>query len=340
MASYPDPRRAGLTRIRPAELEISRRRCGRGFTYRRAGTLVTDARIRARIAELAIPPAWTRVRIAADPDAHLQACGVDAAGRRQYLYHEAWHARRAAQKFDRVQGLSAALPRARPRLRSAMAGRGAGRLRVGAAAVHLLDLSALRIGSAPAHPGADDGYGLTTLLRGHVRLGRHDRVCLRFPGKGGIRRAVTVHSPALASVITAMRRIGTDDRLWHHRDGSGLHRLTAAQVNDDVATMIGAPFSAKDLRTWHATTAAAWFLAHGGPADDPEAAIRAAIDAVAAVIGDTRAVTRASYVDPRVFDAYRAGRTIRPFGDRWQQVCADDALRARADRAVGRLLRG
>lgn len=198
-----------------------------------------------------------------------------------------------------------------------MAGRAADRRRVGPAAVHPLDLSAVRIGSVPPDTDADDGYGLTTLLRDHVRLGRGDRVALRFSGKGGVRRDVAVHSPALTAVIRAMRRIGTDDRLWHYRDGSGLHRLTAAEVNEDVGDLIGPQFSAKDLRTWHATVAAAWILAHRERSEEPEGEIRAAIGAVAGVLGDT----------------------IRPFGDRWHLVCADDDLRERADRAVGRLLR-
>jgi DNA topoisomerase-1 len=306
-----------LRRSRPGQPGIQRRRRGTGVSYVDAeGSVVRDRTTLERIEGLAIPPAWSDVWICPDPEGHLQANGIDAAGRRQYLYHPRWRERRDAEKFQRIEGFAQGLPDLRDRVRRDIAGRGLPRERVLACAVRLLDAATFRIGSDDyaRHNGS---FGLTTLRREHVTLGR-GRVVFRYRGKGGQLRTHEVHDADAVRVIRSlMRRPGRGHRLFVYRDEAD--RWTVVRANDVNAYLragVGVEASAKDFRTWHATVLAATDLAGREPSE-PSASgrsidrtITAAVRDVAEMMGNTPAVCRRSYIDPRVFDRFRDGLTI------------------------------
>jgi DNA topoisomerase IB len=161
---------------------IRRRRCGRGFRYLGAGGPVTDPRGLARIKALVIPPAWEDVWICPDPRGHIQAVGTDAAGRRQYLYHDEWRAERDRDKFDRVAELGAALPRIREVVGRHLEGRGLTRDRVLAAAVRLVELGFFRPGGEE-YAEENGTFGLATILKEHVTLAKGQLV-FEYDAKG------------------------------------------------------------------------------------------------------------------------------------------------------------
>jgi DNA topoisomerase I len=303
---------------------ITRRRRGRGFEYRdAAGEHVEDPEVLERIRELAIPPAWREVWVCLDPLGHLQATGVDAAGRKQYLYHERWRAHRDRRKFESMTAFGCRLPRLRrrverdlhaqrPRPGAQLALAALGPELVTACAVRLLDLGFFRIGSEDyAH--RNESYGLTTMLRRHVSI-EDGLLIFDFPAKSGQRRLQAVGDADSLAVVGALKRRRGGPQLLAYRDGSRWHELRAEEVNDYIKAAAGADFTAKDFRTWNATVLAAVALAAraGVPAAKRERAVSAAIKTVAAYLGNTPAVCRASYVDPRVIDRYKAGATIAP----------------------------
>jgi DNA topoisomerase I len=339
-----------LQRVEPHGPGYTRRRRGRGFSYHdEDGAQITDPATLQRIRALAVPPAWRDVWICPLPGGHIQAVGTDDAGRRQYLYHEEWRRRRDAAKHDRVLRLGRRLPAVRAQIREDLNGRGLGCERVLAAALRMLDIGAFRVGGneyAP-EPGEEEGtFGLATLRREHVRL-RRGAIELRYPAKGGIDQAMTLRDPALHPVVRALlRRDGGGEDLLAYRNGRGWHDVCAEDINARLKELAGDEFSAKDLRTWNATLLAAVALAQGAAGGIPTSkrglarTINAALDEVAEHLGNTRAVARASYVDPRVLQHYTEGRTILAAVRRaGTDDLVDEDIRAPLERALLRLLR-
>ena len=339
-----------LQRVEPSSPGYSRRRRGRGFSYHdQDGVAITDPATVARIRALAVPPAWRDVWICALPGGHIQALGTDDAGRRQYRYHDEWCRRRDADKYDRVLRLGRRLPAVRAQVRDQLDGRGLGCDRVLAAALRMLDIGVFRIGGeeyAPG-PGEEEGsFGLATVRREHVRL-RRGGMELCYPAKGGIKRTIILRDPALYAVVRSLlRRQGGGEDLLAYRTSHGWHDVCAEDINMRLKELAGDEFSAKDLRTWNATVLAAVAIAAGTSDDVPTSqrrrtrAINAALDEVAEHLGNTRAVTRASYVDPRVLEHYAAGRTILPAVRRAGSAdLTDEDVRTRLERALLRLLR-
>lgn len=306
---------------------IRRLRAGTGFTYRDAeGNRVDDAELRERIRALAIPPAWTDVWICPYPNGHIQATGVDGAGRRQYLYHPTWRAQKDREKYDRMLALAESLPAAR---RSVTIGLRRGELdrdTVLAAAFRMLDTGSLRVGSE-RYAEAHGSFGLATLLCAHAKVSSDDVVRLHFPAKSGQEWESLIRDADLAAIVRRLKQRGGRARLLAWRDERGWHPLSAAEINDDVRRRTGGDFTAKDFRTLHGTVAAAVALAKLGPKPSASARKRAVASAVkdaAEVLGNTPSIARASYVDPRLIDRYDEGLTI----DRDRLASAESEVRA------------
>jgi DNA topoisomerase-1 len=310
------PARHGrLRRSDCATQGIARHGAGRGFTYRDAdGERVDEEETLARVRELAIPPAWKEVWICPDPLGHLQATGIDDAGRKQYLYHERWQRRQAERKFEVMREFAASLPRLRRAVTADLRCRGMPRERALACALRLLDLGFYRVGGE-VYAEENESYGLATVCREHVTL-KGNEVIFDFPAKSGQRRIQAIRDLAARRAVEVMRRrrSGPEDLLaW--RDGREWRDVRSDDVNDYLKEKIGERFSAKDFRTWHGTVLAAVELA-GEPEASSEAqakrSIRAAVERVADALGNTPAVCRRSYIDPRVIERFRNGETIGP----------------------------
>jgi DNA topoisomerase-1 len=294
---------------------VHRVRRGQGFAYVDESGRPVDAATRERAVALAIPPAWRDVWIAPYPNGHVQATGIDDAGRRQYLYHEAWRAQKDRLKFDRMLDLASVLPAARRGVTRDLRREGLPRERVLAAAFRMLDTGMLRVGSE-RYADAHGSYGLSTLLGAHARVVDGERVLLSFPGKSGQPWESEIADPDLAAAIAELKRRGGRARLLAWRDDEGRwHPLSAAEINDDVRDRTGGEFTAKDFRTLHGTVTAAVSLARSGPGETPTARKHAIVHAVrvaAEALGNTPAVAKSSYVDPRLLDRYEEGDTIDP----------------------------
>lgn len=308
-----------MPRLRRADCAapgFTRRRRGRGFTYfREDGRPLRDVEALDRIRMLAIPPAWTDVWICPDPIGHLQAVGIDAAGRRQYLYHPRWRALRDRQKFERMIEFARQLPRVRRTLARRLCTDGLTRDRVLSCAVALLDQGLFRIGSEE-YAGQNGSYGLATLQQRHVSVDGGDSVVFDFVAKTGKRLVVGVDDASLHAVAAELLKVSRPgSEFLAYEDGGAWVDVRASDINDYVKELTRDDFSAKDFRTWHANVLAAKALATAGPPLTPtgrKREVAAAIRGVADALGNTPAVCRASYVDPRLFDHYRSGSTIPP----------------------------
>jgi DNA topoisomerase-1 len=283
-------------------------RRGTGFAYRHADGTAAGRLERARFAELAVPPAWKEVWIADAPNAHILAVGIDAAGRRQYLYHPAWRERQDAEKFLRMAALVRALPAARELVERDLEGDELPRERVLAAAFRTLDLGALRVGSEESLATARS-RGLTTLLVRNAAVDA-DAVRFRFRAKGGIAQDLRIPDLPLATFVGHNAERAKSARLYAWRDGRRYRALSASEVNDDIRQRTAGDFTAKDFRTLRGTVVAAERLAVIGPESTGKARTRAMRDAVVAAseaLGNTPTIAKASYIDPRVFTAYERG---------------------------------
>jgi DNA topoisomerase I len=296
---------------------IRRRRRGRGFTYTdERGDRIDDPEVLARIAELAIPPAWEDVWICPYPNGHLQATGTDAAGRKQYRYHDAWRERRDREKFDDMVRFARALPALRERVEADLADCSTlDRSCVLAAAVRLLEVGFFRIGSEE-YASENDSFGLATLRKEHVTV-ENGVMVFDYPAKSGQRRRQGILDEQLAPVIAALRRRrGGGGELLAYMEGRRWRDVRSEDINAYLKEATGGDFSAKDFRTWNATALAAVALAVSGASAHSRTArrraVKRAIEEVAGYLGNTPAVCRSSYIDPRVLDAYDAGLTIRP----------------------------
>jgi DNA topoisomerase I len=312
---------------------ISRRGRGRGFEYRHEdGRPVHDPEELERIRSLAIPPAWKDVWICRDPLGHLQATGTDAAGRRQYLYHDAWRKRRDREKFDRMLGFAAALEPLRAEVDRALDAAGLGRERVLACAVRLLDRGFFRIGGEE-YAEDNNTFGLATMLRSHTTLRDDSVITFDYPAKGGDRHIQSVIDAQAYEVVSALkRRRSPGDELLAYRNGRSWVDVTSDDINEHIREVAGGPYSAKDFRTWNATVLAASSIGVLGREAKSASARRQvaslAIKEVARYLNNTPAVCRASYVDPRVVDRFNAGQTISNVLERLP-VDLDEAERQR-----------
>jgi DNA topoisomerase I len=308
-------RRGRLRRADCAGPGIRRIRRGRGFSFvDEDGTPIEDEETLARIRGLVIPPAWKDVWVCPDPFGHIQATGYDEAGRKQYLYHERWQRRQAERKFEQVREFATRLPRLRRAVTVDLRRQGMPRERALACAVRLLDLGFFRVGSE-VYAEENESFGLATVRRRHVTIKRNE-IVFDFPAKSGQRRVQSIRDPAVRRAIEAMqrRRSGPED-LLAYRAGSEWRDLRSDEINEYIHEKIGEEFSAKDFRTWHGTVLAAVALAGENPPRSEAAAKRTiarAVGEVSEALGNTPAVCRASYIDPRVLDRYRDGATIDP----------------------------
>jgi DNA topoisomerase I len=333
-----------LRRVDCTSAGIQRVRHGRGFRYlEEDGTPIDDREVLDRIRELVIPPAWEDVWICPHPRGHIQATGEDEAGRKQYLYHPAWREHRDRQKYAAMEKFARALPRMRAHTDEDLTRRGLVRERVLACSVRLLDLGFFRIGSE-RYAAENETYGLATLRKRHVRIERGVAV-FDYTAKGAKRHRQEIADPAIVPTIRALRkRDGGGYELLAYREGRGWADVRAADINEYLKQVMGGDYTAKDFRTWNATVLTAVDLAQNGHEAKTHAARKRAASGatkrVADYLSNTPAVCRSAYIDPRVFDRYDSGETIR--GPLKRIVAGGDPGefpdRDRIERAVLRLL--
>ncbi len=295
---------------------VRRVRRGKGFSYvdDSTGERIDGEDTLERIRELVIPPAWNDVWVCPFPNGHIQAIGTDARGRKQYLYHQRWRERRDQEKFDEMLAFARALPRVREVAAEHVRGRRLTRERVLAGAVRLLDRGFFRIGGE-SYAEENETYGLATMKKQHARLLDGNAIRFDYVAKGSKQYARSIVDPEVFQLVAALkRRRGGSDELLAYRRNGGWADVRSGDINEYIKDITGADFSAKDFRTWNATVLAAVALAVSAPAvrtaTARKRAVARAMQEVAHYLGNTPAVARASYIDPRVFDRYGAGVTI------------------------------
>jgi DNA topoisomerase-1 len=303
----------------PAQQKILRwRRKGskeKGFVYLNPqGKPIRDRRHLKRISALAIPPAWQEVAIAADPDAPLQAVGIDAAGRKQYRYHPDFQAQQAEAKFQRLGSFARYLPLLRHRLNEDLSTEGLNKQRVLALVVRLIEEAYFRVGD-DRHARQNKTFGITTLRKKHLKCQDAAAFCFIYIGKHNIKQRQVIADEELTAVLRQLLDL-PGQRLFQYVDDGRRYPITNRMVNAYIKEAMGQQFSAKDFRTWAGTLLAAEELAELGPADtltQQRRNVVAACKAVAEQLGNTPAVCRSSYISPKVFEQYMQGKTLETF---------------------------
>jgi DNA topoisomerase IB len=324
---------------------LRRVRRGRGFAILDPdGEAVDEPEVLTRVNELVIPPAWEDVWICPYPGGHIQATGVDQRGRKQYLYHPRWRARRDQLKFDDMVLFARTLPALRERVDAALAHDDFSRDHVLALAVRLLDRGFFRIGSED-YAVTNESYGLATMKKRHVQV-RGDVLLFDYPAKHGKRRVQAIVDPGIAAAVATLkrRRGGGDELLAYRTTPRGRWvDVRSPDINAWLKEATGEDISAKDFRTWGATVLAAVGLAVSPAAATKTArkrAIARVVKEVAHYLGNTPAVARASYIDPRTFERYQDGVTVAgALGDLGGGE-AETAIQGDVEAAVLELLTG
>lgn len=305
-----------LRRVDCSAPGITRRKQGRGFVYLdgETGERIDEPEVVARIKELAIPPAWSQVWICPHPMGHIQATGIDAAGRKQYIYHQRWREREDQKKFDHMLGFARALKKMRWTWNQHLGLDGLPREKVLACSARLLDLGFFRIGTE-GYAEQNQSYGLATILKTHVTLA-DGVITFDYIAKSGKRRIQKIVDEPVYEIVGELkrRRSGGPELLAYKQRGKWVD-VKSQDINEYLKSLTGETFTAKDFRTWNATVLAAMSLVPFVDARSKTArnrAISQAVKDVARYLGNTPAVCRASYIDPRVFDRFRSGWTIWP----------------------------
>jgi DNA topoisomerase-1 len=313
-------RAAGLRYVTDAVPGITRRRAGKGFSYRGPGDEpIKDRDEIERIKALAIPPAWTDVWICPRANGHIQATGRDARGRKQYRYHPRWREVRDENKYGRLIAFGRRLPAIRERVDTDLRSRGLAREKVLAAAVRLLDDTLIRVGN-PEYARTNESFGLTTLQDEHVEI-EGSELRFSFRGKSGKEHDVEFRDRRLARVVKACQDLPGQDLFQYLGEDGAQHTIASEDVNDYLQEIAGADFTAKDFRTWGGTVLAAEALVELGPAETETDARRRIVTAIKDVAGhlrNTAAVCRSCYVHPGVLESYEDGSLTA----RWEQRLA------------------
>lgn len=331
---------AGLRYVTDRAPGIRRKKGPGGFKYVGPdGKVIRGAAELARIRALAIPPAWNDVWICTHARGHLQATGRDARQRKQYRYHHDWRIFRDETKFDRMQAFAAALPAVRRRSRAELARPGLTRDKVVGAIVQLLEKSLIRVGN-DEYVRQNQSFGLTTLRNRHVRV-RGGRLRFQFRGKSGVRHAVEITDRRLAKVVSQCRDLPGQELFQYIDDAGDLQRIDSGDINAYVKEVTGEDFTAKDFRTWAGTVLAVRALREFEPATTKsklEKNVVRAIESVAGMLGNTRAVCRKSYVHPGVIDCYLDGMMEKVISRRFKSVRKNTSRLRAAEVAVVVLL--
>jgi DNA topoisomerase IB len=302
----PDVSQIKLVYAATLEGGFIRRRSRNRFRYLRDdGTPVTDSGELARIAALAIPPAYDDVVISADPNSHLQAVGIDARGRKQYRYHPDWTAKRGQAKFDKLADFAATLPLLRERVDLDLRARTPTMEKAVATVILLLDRLFIRIGNA-AYAQANKSYGLTTLRNRHVTVDGSS-VHFKFKGKSGKEWRRTHRDRRIANAIRKLQELPGQHLFQYIAEDGSSQPISSQDVNAYIRAATAEDFTSRQFRTWGATCLAASSLAlvqKAESAAERTRQINAVIDTVAAQLFNTRAVCRSSYIHPRVFEAF------------------------------------
>lgn len=283
-----------------------------GFRYvDEHGTPVSKA-AQERIQHLAIPPAWTNVRVAPSARARLQALGVDGGGRLQYLYHPNFRKLQDRHKFERVEHFGELLGKLRKQTSLDIAEPGLGRRKVMAVVVRLVNSLYFRVGS---EEGVERyrTFGITTLRKHHLKIEDDGTLLFKFDGKHHVRHRRVLVDAALAEILKQLRQLkGTHLFQWVDEEG-GIHEIHGRELNDYVKELTAPEYSAKDFRTWHGTLLVAQELAKLGPAESQRQRKRNLAQAVrnaAAHLGNTPAVCKRSYLHPQIVSLYERGITL------------------------------
>jgi DNA topoisomerase I len=303
---------AGLIYVSDSEPGIRRRRAGAGFAYYTARSeRVRDEKTLQRIRSLAVPPAYADVWICTKSNGHLQATGRDARNRKQYRYHSRWTESRGDTKYEQMAVFAAALPTLRSRIRSDMDRRGLPREKVLATIIYLLESTLIRVGNE-GYAQENKSYGLTTLRNRHVTV-NGGALRFRFKGKSGKYWNLQIKDRRVAKIIRSCQEL-PGQLLFEYLDESGAPRsIGSSDVNDYLRQTTGQDITAKDFRTWHGTVLAAMALREFERFDSQAIAkknVRAAIERVAARLGNTTTVCRKCYIHPEVLNSYLDGKLL------------------------------
>lgn len=290
---------------------ISREATKSGFVYRQSDRVIVDEHALSRIAALAIPPTWTGVKISPDNGAKLQAVGRDQSGKKQYIYHPKFVAKQEMEKFDRILEFARRLPGLRQQVERDLAHKEFDRRKVVACAIDLMDQTYFRIGNA-SYARNNQSYGLTTLRRKHVSI-KGSRIVFDFKGKSGQYHHKEVSDQRIARILGRLEKMPGYEIFRYYDDEGRLQNLTSSDVNEYIKEHMGDEFSAKDFRTWGGTLMAATELIgclRPRSKRETKRAITSCVKSVAKKLGNTPAVARRSYIDPRVFEAFSKKQSV------------------------------
>ncbi len=316
---------AGLRYISDTGPGITRRRAGKHFSYLGLdGAPIRDRAELDRIKGLGIPPAWKDVWICPDPLGHIQATGRDAKGRKQYRYHPRWREIRDETKYGRMMAFGRALPRIRERTNQDLARRGLPREKVLATVVRLLEATLIRVGNEE-YARTNESFGLTTMRDDHVDV-QDSKIHFHFRGKSGVEHTVDLKDRRLAAVVRRSQDLPGQELFQYIDEDGERQTIDSGDVNEYLREITGEDFTAKDFRTWAGTVLAAQALQEFGEFDSEAHAKRnvvAAIEAVASRLGNTRAISRKSYVHPAIIEGYMDGSMRQTLKERAEEELED-----------------
>jgi DNA topoisomerase-1 len=327
---------AGLVYVSDEDRGIRRERKGDGWEYFKPnGDRVTDEAVLERIRKLAIPPAYTDVWICTKANGHLQATGRDARGRKQYRYHPQFREIRESTKYERMMGFARTLPAIRATIAEHMARRGLPREKVLATVVHLLETTLIRVGNDD-YARENKSYGLTTLRNPHVKV-EGAQLRFEFKGKSGKTWKLQVKDRRIANIVRACQELPGQRLFQYHDENGEVREVTSADVNAYLKEITGEDITAKDFRTWAGTVMAALALREF-EAFDTQATqkknIKAAIERVAARLGNTPTICRKCYVHPEVLSAYGEGALLLEVKERAQEELKENLAELRPEEAA------
>ncbi|MBF6597736.1 MAG: DNA topoisomerase IB [Fermentimonas sp.] len=303
---------------------IKRQKRGKGFSYHYNGETIKDEEELERIRKLVIPPAWKEVWISPKANSHLQATGIDAMGRKQYLYHPMWVALRNERKYHRMAQFAKTLPAIRLNLEKDLSRKGLPKEKILALIVSLMERTSIRVGNN-IYEKLHGSFGLTTLKDKHTEV-KGGNVNFSFKGKKGVYHDVNIRNPKLARMVQRCKEIPGKELFQYYDEDGKRQSIDSGMVNDYIKEISGEDFTSKDFRTWSGTVKAFLAFKENGCAEtetEKKKVIAFAIDKVATQLGNTRAVCKKYYIHPEILSLFESG-AIQKYFDQLDAIEEDD----------------